>query len=122
MPPKTLEQLKEENEKLRRVKIGRDSLQRLSEKRNLERKKLIAENKALRNPGSIRAKKTFLAISGKFGRIIKKGTLAVHNNLERIAAEEERQERALRKRKKVKRKSPQIKPIRRATTRRRVRR
>lgn len=107
MAQKSLEQLRRENARLKQKARGKESLEKLSQERDLERRKLTAENKALRNPGSGLARKQFKSAAGKFGGFLKRGALRIHENLERQAAEEERRERMAeeRNKKKTKRKT-----------------
>ncbi len=119
MVRKTIEQLRKENARLKSQATGRDSMNRLAEEKRIERNKIIAENRLLRNPGSISAKRNFRKATGVVGRFLKKGALKIHGNLQRAADEERRREKMLELRKKKRSSKPNK---RRQTTPRRTKR
>lgn len=88
---KSLEQLKKENERLLRKRNARQSLMNLSLKRKLERKRLVAENKALRNPLSTSARKAASKVAVKTSVAFFKGAIAVGKHLSAVAAEQNMQ-------------------------------
>mgnify|MGYP003145741092 CR=1 FL=1 len=106
MVRKSLTQLRKENEMLLRKKNARESLQALAIKKKIEARRLKAENAALRNPGSVAAKKTAKRLAVKSSRAIFRGALAIGKHLSAVAAE---QNRPAPKRKPVKRKRKTIK-------------
>ncbi len=109
MVHKSLEQLKRERNRLLRGSKARASLDSLSKARNLERKKISAEISALKRPGSLAAKKSLKSAAGKFGKFIKKRADIVTENLDRMAREDEREE----KQSQMRRKSPNKRKIKR---------
>jgi len=74
---------------LRRAK-SRESLESTARAKNLERKKINAEIRALKNPGSLAARKSFRNITRKAGSFLVKRGKIINDNLVRMAAEDAR--------------------------------
>lgn len=80
---KSLETLRKERERLLRKKRAADSLAKLSRERDLERKRLKAEIKALKNPGSKSARKFFVGAARRAGKFLKERAAIVAENARR---------------------------------------
>jgi len=93
---------------LRKAK-AKSSLDSLARSRKLERKKLKAEISALKNPGSLVARKSLRSATSKFGGFLKKRATIINENLSALEEKERKKKRT-------------STPRRRKTTRRRVRR
>ena len=104
---KSLEDLKREREALLRKANARASLQSLSTQRELERKKIQAELRALKNPRSIQARRIAINFSRKVSIGVSKGGKILMRGINIIAerqANADRFERMQKKRKSIKKK------------------
>ncbi len=89
---KSLKELRKERDELLRKANAKKSLDSLAMSRNIEGRKLEAEIKALKNPRSIQAVKTFKRLGKSFGRSILRGAANVSANIEESRKAEQRRE------------------------------
>lgn len=87
---KSIATLKKERDRLLRGAKKKDAFASTQRAQNLERKKINAEIKALKNPGSVAARRSFLNASRKVGSFLSKRGAIINANLNRMAAEEAR--------------------------------
>ena len=120
MAKKSLEQLKKErdslvkrqNKNLRKA-AAKKSLDDLSRARDLEEKRVKAEIFALKNPRSLKAKKSLKKASGKFGNFIKKRAAIMSENISEAAREQAGIKQPRNIKKKIKRRPTISRKIRR---------
>ena len=91
---KTIEDLKKERDNLLRKKsrtarwsAAKKSLEKLGSAKRLEEKKLKAEIRALKNPGSAEARKKLRSAGSKFGAFVKRRAAIVSENLNELSSE-----------------------------------
>lgn len=99
MPRKTLEELKEEKERLLRRSKAKQSLINLARQRKMEREKLKAEIQALKNPGSKTAKNLAKNIGKRSAKILFKGAVGLGRHLSTVSAEQNKQTKKRKKKK-----------------------
>jgi len=92
-----IEELRKQKEKPLREAKAKQSLRNLAAQRNAEERKLKAEIRALKRPGSIRAKKTAKKASISFGRSLIKGSKMALNYAGDLYEREEAAERKSRR-------------------------
>lgn len=98
-----IEELRKEKEHLLRREDARKSLLNFSRQRNLERRRLKAEIKALKNPGSQTAKNLAKNLAKRSGKILFKNAVLLGKHLSTVAAEQNKT-KPKRKKKKSRRK------------------
>lgn len=100
---KSLKQLRKEKKMLLQKSNAKMILMNNKKRDMLERMKLEAEIKALKNPGSVRAKKVAGSLGKRAGQLIIKGSLAIGRHVTQLAREQGQMDRKQSKRKKGKR-------------------
>lgn len=95
---KSLDQLRKEKKALLQKSNAKKTLMANNQRDMLERQKLEAEIKALKNPGSTRAKNVAGSLGMKTGRLLLKGSKALGRHLGNLARDQREAERKQSKR------------------------
>lgn len=87
---KSINELKEEKRRLLLRQKAEQVIIGVSNRKALERKRLQAEVNALKNPGSLQAKRVLKNITRRTGLILFKNAVALGRHLSKVSAEQNR--------------------------------